>query len=153
MNGRGPSNPSGPGDQSTWAGPPDEVLAGPMLDEGRPPPRDEIDQPSFDEWTAVSLTARTFTPERVSYLGGPQERVVPGMPARTVAIRRRAAVEEAVETAIPRAPSEEERARTARRTTEARPERDSPAMVLFGVFLLIGLVTFFVFLLGNLLFG
>jgi hypothetical protein len=124
-----------------------------MLDEGRPPPRDELDQPTFDEWTAVSLTSRTFTPERVSFLGGPQERIVPGMPARTVAIRRRAVVEDVSETAIPRAPSEEERARTARRTTEARPERDNPAMVLFGIGLLAALFTFLVFLVGAKLFG
>lgn len=109
---------------------------------------DEVETASLDEWYAASLTARLYTAERTSHLGGPQERVVAAMPARTVSIKRRAVVEEPEPEPIPRAPSEEERNRTARRTTEARAEQESPGMVLFGVALLIGLVTFFVFIFG-----
>jgi hypothetical protein len=62
------------------------------------------------------------------------------MAARTVPIRRRALSEEPEPETGPRAPSEEERNRTARRTTEARAEQNSPGMVLAGVAVLLGAV-------------
>lgn len=129
---------------------PDEALAMAMLSGESPDPGDEGGS-GVDEWTLVSLTSRAPVPERPNVLGGPIQRTVTSMAASTVTIRRKETVVEEAEP--PRAPSDEERQRTARRTTEVRPERESPAMVLLGVALLVGLLTFFVFLFGARLFG
>jgi hypothetical protein len=131
----------------------EEAIAVAFFDRGAEPVPDEAEQVSLDEWSAVSLTARLYAPERANHLGGPQERIIPAMPARTVAIRRRAVSEDPEPDTQPRSPSDEERQRTARRNTEAQVQQQSPMLVLGGMVLIFGLLTFFVFLFGNRLFS
>jgi hypothetical protein len=117
----------------------------------RPPEQamEEGEPGDTDEWSAASLTSRLYTVERPNHVGGPQERIISAMPARTIALRRRPPQEEAEPAApIPRNPSDEERARTARRTTEARPETGSPLMTLSMIVVLAALATMLVVLFG-----
>lgn len=113
-------------------------------------PPEDPDPAAFDEWTAAGLTARLYTVERPHHVGGPQERIISAMPARTIALRRRAPQEEPEPAQpIPRNPSDEERARTARRTTEAGEATGSRPLVTFSmVVVLAALATMLVVLFG-----
>lgn len=63
-----------------------EIAAEAMFGEGAegPPPTEESNHPTLDEFRAASISAPPFTAERPSHLGGPRERIRPAMPASVV---------------------------------------------------------------------
>jgi hypothetical protein len=92
---------------------------------------DEPERGGADEWTASLITGRVFSPEGLSNLGGTPERVTAAMSARTITVKRRdPATMLPDEPQFPRSPSEMERARTSRKSTESRDERVSKWQVL-----------------------
>lgn len=117
------------------------------------PPESALDDPeggALDEWAAASLTSRLYTVERPNHVGGPQERIISAMPARTIALRRRAPQEEPTATSpIPRNPSDEERARTARRSADAQEEQGgAPLMTLSMIVVIAAMAAVLVFMFG-----
>lgn len=114
------------------------------------PDLDEADAHAFDELATASLWTPSFTAERLSNLGGPQRKVNPGMPAPVLVVERaQLPAPEPVEPP-PTVPSPEERALTARRTTETAGQRSaSPGLLVFAYVIAAVMVVLLIVLFGS----